>query len=87
VVNTEPKSIIPNNNAQKVYFEISKISSTSELVKKFSLEASANIRFGIGDIGGKASFVNETKINNYSVYLLIKIEVRNAFGKIPRGFF
>lgn len=78
VVNTEPKSIIPNNNAQKVYFEISKISSTSELVKKFSLEASANIRFGIGDIGGKASFVNETKINNYSVYLLIKIEVRNG---------
>jgi hypothetical protein len=78
VLNKEPRTLIPNNNGQKVYFEMSKISSSSELIKKLSLEASANIKFGIGDIGGKASFANESKINSYSIYLLIKIEVRNV---------
>ncbi|NIR28750.1 MAG: hypothetical protein GWN84_05420 [Gammaproteobacteria bacterium] len=62
---------------QETLFELKMVRSLSELRKAMELSASAAFSGLLGGASAKARWVSEQKLHRESVYLLVKVEVKN----------
>lgn len=72
VVRTEPENVFASNG-KSIRMSIDKIESSQDLTK--SLDFSAEANYG-NMVSGKASFAKSLKINEYSVYVLGKVNIQ-----------
>lgn len=76
---------IPNAGGQVISYYLNKVESTHELEKSIGLDLEANAQFaqfGLFGASAKFSFAEESAFNSYSVFLVARIEVINAFKQV-----
>ncbi|MFN8370293.1 MAG: hypothetical protein U0T83_06675 [Bacteriovoracaceae bacterium] len=62
---------------QKVKFSFLKIENKDELIKEVNISASAALKSTFFKVEGKSKYFEEIKINQYSLYYLVKLDVLN----------
>lgn len=77
VIRTTPK---PPDGAggQEIFFSLDQISDYSSLATAMSISISASLKATFGKGSAKVQFLSEQTINQYSIYLLIRVSVKNA---------
>lgn len=76
---TEP--IDSKNSIYQQTYSIELIDSYQGLARSLQVNASASLKMGWSPINAMASYVESQKINNYSLYILIKAELITHFRK------
>lgn len=77
VERTEPQPL-KGGQGQEIFFQLHKVNSTQELAQHLNFSTNANINCA-SFIEGSATtaFLSNRKINRYSVYLLLRVVVKN----------
>ena len=74
---TNPQPPI-GGKGQEILFQLHQVNSTQELAENLEVSASANVTLAsFAQASGKVGFLSQSKINKYSVYLLLRIVVKN----------
>jgi hypothetical protein len=77
VQRTEPQPAA-QSSAQRTRFSLTKVENYNSLARLTALSASASVNGGVGHASGKASFVEEINVNDYSIYVLAQVTVLNT---------
>lgn len=73
---------VPGAGGQKVRYYLNKTESVRELEKSLGLHAEVNAQFGLFGASAKFDFAESSAFNSYSVFLVARVEVENAFQQI-----
>ncbi len=68
---------IADLHGQNVKFSFMKIENKDELIKEVDISASAALKATFFKIEGKSKYFEQVKINQYSLYYLIRVDVLN----------
>lgn len=66
----------------KVEFTLVKVEDQKRLNTLLNVSASATLKSSLNDVTGSAAFSRTVNINDYSVYVMVKVSVNNALYKI-----
>jgi hypothetical protein len=77
-----PEEEIPNAGGQIITYYLNKVESTADLEKSLGLRARLSAQFGLFGASAKFAFAQDSAFNSYSVFLVARMAVANAFRQI-----
>jgi hypothetical protein len=66
-----------NQGGQKVKASVQMIQSQESLMEALDISVNASVRYGLASVDAKMDFARRHAVNQYSVYMLFKADVRN----------
>jgi len=63
--------------AQQISFGIRKIDNVLDLAEALSVNLAASFSGGFGEVAGKAGWMKQSAVHDYSIYLLVSVNVAN----------
>jgi len=81
VEKAEPEEI-KETGGQSIAFKMRLIESVSSLREEMGMSMSVDASWGLFNAGAKMSFAQESRINSYSIYVMIHVSVLNSFKQL-----
>jgi hypothetical protein len=73
---------LPNAGGQTIRYFLNKTEDESELKKQLGLSAEVHAQFGLFGASAKVEFAESSSFNSYSVFLVARVQVQNAFSQL-----
>lgn len=86
-LNPSEPTEVKNAGGQRVMYYLNKVESMTELKTQLGLSAEVNARFGLFGASAKLDYAESASFNSFSVFLVARVQVTNAFKTLEDAAF